>query len=392
MSRPIPPLPARSAPRVCVVMMSAVGDAVHVLPVLTALKRHAPAAHVTWILQRGPALLVDGHQAVDAIVRFDPRGGVAAWRALAAELRARGPFDLCLALQVYLKAGLVTRLVPARVKLGFDRARARDGNWLVTTHRIPPHAPQHVQDQYFEFLTALGVPHEPVRWDLGPWPHERAWQREFLARHARPLAGIVVASTDPTRNWLPERLAAVCDALYEQQGLQPVLLGGRSPFELAAEAEIVARARHRPVSTLGASFREMVALIDASALVVSPNTAGLHIAVALDRPVITLSGSWDPRRTGPYRRFHDLVVDTFVEPTDAPDRPLTVKRTDGRMARITVADVLERVAVWRARYADAALAHVAALRDAGTSGDGASDGRARAHAGAPDATGAPRDA
>ena len=61
--------------RVCVVMMSAVGDAVHVLPVLNALKRAAPAAHVTWVLQPGPATLVRGHPAVDEIVEFDRAAG-----------------------------------------------------------------------------------------------------------------------------------------------------------------------------------------------------------------------------------------------------------------------------------------------------------------------------
>src|SRR6185369_12425073 len=102
----------------------------------------------------------------------------------------RTQFDVVLNLQVYFKAGIVTAFTRAPVKLGFDRARARDANWLFTTHKIPPHAGQHVQDQYFEFLTALGVPHEPVVWDLGPWPNERAWQREFFARFDRPIAPI----------------------------------------------------------------------------------------------------------------------------------------------------------------------------------------------------------
>ena len=127
------------------------------------------------------------------------------------------------------------------MKLGFDRARARDVNWLFTTHRIPAREGQHVQDQYFEFLDALGVPHgEPV-WDLGPWPEERAWQREFLAGFDRPIAPIVVATSKPEKDWLPERWAEVCDALWSDFGLQPVLVGGRSPRELAAEATIVSR-------------------------------------------------------------------------------------------------------------------------------------------------------
>ncbi|MBW3655451.1 MAG: hypothetical protein KY444_05045, partial [Gemmatimonadetes bacterium] len=148
------PLP-RSA-RVLIVMMSAVGDAVHVLPVVTALKRHDPTLHITWVLQPGPASLVRGHPGVDEIVIFERKGG---WRAFADVRRklAGRRFDVVLDLQVYFKASIVTALASAPVKLGFDRARARDWNWLVTGPRIPPHAPQHVQDQYFEFLDALGV-------------------------------------------------------------------------------------------------------------------------------------------------------------------------------------------------------------------------------------------
>jgi heptosyltransferase I len=61
--------------RICIVMMSAVGDAVHVLPVINAIKRAHPAAHITWVLQPGPATLVRGHRSVDDIVIFDRSRG-----------------------------------------------------------------------------------------------------------------------------------------------------------------------------------------------------------------------------------------------------------------------------------------------------------------------------
>jgi heptosyltransferase I len=207
--------------RVCVVMMSAVGDAVHVLPVLTALKRHHPAMHVTWVLQPGPATLVRGHRCVDEILLFDRTKGVQGFLDIRRELSARR-FDLVINLQVYFKAGIITGFTQAPVKLGFDRARARDANWLFTTHRIPPHAMQHVQDQYFEFCDWLGVPHEPVTWDLGPWTsQEQHWQREFISRFDRPIAPIVVATSKPQKDWLPDRWAEVSDALYHDFGLQP---------------------------------------------------------------------------------------------------------------------------------------------------------------------------
>ena len=231
--------------RVGIVMMSAVGDAVHVLPVITALKRHAPSSRITWVLQPGPATLVRGHPDVDEIVLFDRGKGVRAFTDVRRELAHR-PFDVVLNLQVYFKAGIVTRFTRAPVKLGFDRARARDANWLFTTHRIPPRTGQHVQDQYFEFLEALGVPHEPVEWKLGPWPAERGWQRDFYAPIERPVAALVVATSKTQKDWLPERWAELVDVLYADYGLQPVLVGGRSARELHAEQVIMERARHRP--------------------------------------------------------------------------------------------------------------------------------------------------
>ena len=72
---------------------------------------------------------------------------------------------------------------------------------------------QHVQDQYFEFCDWLDVPHEPVEWGLGPWAAEREWQREFYAKLDRPAAPIVVATSKPDKDWMPERWAEVCDAL-----------------------------------------------------------------------------------------------------------------------------------------------------------------------------------
>ncbi len=334
--------------RVGIVMMSAVGDAVHVLPVLSAIKRHAPAAHITWVLQPGPAALVRGHPAVDEVVLFDRSAGWQAFFDVRRALRAR-PFDVVLDLQVYLKAGIVTGFTRAPVKLGFDRARARDANWLFTTNRIPPHPQgQHVQDQYFEFLAALGIPHDPVQWDLGPWPAERAAQQAFYSKLDRPAAVIVVATSKPEKDWLPERWGDVARALDSSFGLQPVLVGGTSPRERHAESVILARAP-RAISALGCGLRALVGILDGAALVLSPDTGPLHMAVALDRPVVSLMGYTNPKRTGPYRRFHDLIIDAYGDP--GKDYPVSMETRPGRMRRITVSDVLAKVALWKSRYA-----------------------------------------
>ncbi len=338
---------ASSPRRICIVMMSAVGDAVHVLPVVNALKRADPECHITWVLQPVPATLVRGHPSVDDIIIFDRADGWSAFTSAAREMRKRH-FDLLIDLQVYFKAGVLTAMSGARRRLGFDVARARDANWLFTTERIPSNPVQHVQDQYFEFLEHLGIDHEPVEWKLGPWPAELEWQQEFVARFDRPIAAIVVATSKPEKDWIAERWAEVCDVLTEHYGLQPVLVGGTSPREVAAAESIRDYAIHNPISALGSGLRKLVAILDASALVLAPDTGPLHMAVALGRPVISLIGYTDPRRTGPYRDFHDLIVDGYHDAGESA--PVTMRTRPDRMAEISVGEVIEKIDLWAQRY------------------------------------------
>ncbi|MBL0172817.1 MAG: glycosyltransferase family 9 protein [Gemmatimonadaceae bacterium] len=342
-----PSLPPTRLDRIGIVMMSAVGDAVHVMPLIHALKAHAPASVVTWVLQPGPATLVRGHPLVDEIVPFDRARG---WRAFIDVRRALAdrPFDVVLALQVYFKAGLVTAFTRSPIKLGFDRARARDMNSVFTSHQIPPHVGQHVQDQYFEFLDALAVPHGAPSWTLGPWNEsERQWQQGFLSQFDRPIAPIVVATSKAEKDWMPERWAQVCHVLWHEFGLQPVLVGGRSARELAAEATIL-RAAPMAHSALGSGLRRLAAILDGAAVALSPDTGPLHLAVALRTPVIGLMGYTNPKRVGPYDFSRDLLIDAYGDPGE--DYPLDMSYRHDRMTRITVDDVHAMLVRWQERY------------------------------------------
>jgi heptosyltransferase I len=337
---------AGSGRRICIVMMSAIGDAVHVLPVVAALKRFDPGSKITWILQPAPASLVRGHPDVDEILIFENDRG---WRGML-ELNAvlaQREFDLVLDLQVYLKAGIVTALTRAPVKLGFGKTRARDLNWLFTTERIPPHASQHVQDQYLEFLAALGVPAQPLEWKLGPWASELATRDRVLGTLPRSFATLVIGATHPEKEWLPGRWAEVASALRSDFGIEPVLAGGRSARE-AETARLIDAAGARAHSTLGVPLRDLVTILDVSELVISLDTAPLHMSVALERPVISLMGYNNPKRVGPYRRYHDLLVDAYGDPGE--DYPISYAHRLGRMPRITVREVLERVQRWSSVY------------------------------------------
>ena len=329
-------------------LMSAAGDVVHALPLVSAIKRYRPACTISWILQPLPATMVRGHPCVDQIIEFDRSLGARAFTDVRSRLRAQ-EFDLLIDLQVYFKAGIVTALTDATVKLGFDHARARDLNWLFTNRKIPPRPIRHVQDQYLEFLEYLEIPYAPLEWNIGPWAAERAWQSQWIEGFDRPVAAVVLATSKPEKDWVPERWASVCDALYSDYGLQPVLVGGRSDRELHAE-RVIRELVSCPIrSELGSGLRKLIGILDASALVLAPDTGPLHMAVAMNRPAISLLGYTNPKRTGPYRRFHDLMIDAYANPGE--DYVPTMENRRGRMIRITVEDVLQRVQIWRDRYA-----------------------------------------
>ena len=344
--------PFREPPRsVLIVMLSALGDAVHVLPVANALKRAWPESRISWVIQPVSLALVRGHPAVDELIPFHRRRGASAWRSYA-ELRAafRGrDFDLALALQVYFKAGLIAALAPARVKLGFDRARARDLNWLFSTHRIPPRPVGHVQDQYFEFLEYLDVDASPVEWRIELSDAERADQRAFFTALDRPACAVVVATSKPGKNWPPSRYARVLEHLDTEHGMQPILVGGPGPAERTVAAGILQATKARVIDALGDDVRRLVWLLAGSRLVISPDTGPLHLARALGVPVVGLYGYTNPKRYGPYRRFTDLVVDGYAR-FEGEDYPCSMEYRDEGMERVTVEAVMEKVALARTRY------------------------------------------
>ena len=185
-------------------------------------------------------------------------------------------------------------------------------------------------------------------WTLAPWnDEERQWQRTFVRQFDRPIAAVVVATSKAQKDWLPERWAEVCAALYTRFGLQPVLVGGNSARERAAEAIIRERA---PMvhSALGSGLRKLAAILDASALALSPDTGPLHLAVALRTPVISLIGYTNPKRVGPYDFSRDLMIDAYGDPGE--NYPLDMSYRLDRMPRIGVHEVMEMVARWRERY------------------------------------------
>lgn len=334
-------------------MLSAIGDAVHVLPVANALRRAVPGVRLSWVIQPVPFRLVHNHPAIDEFILFHRRAGlkgVSAFVETRRQLRSR-EFDLVIDLQVYFKAGLLTWFTRAPVRLGFDRRRARDLNWLFTTHRIPPHANQHVQDQYFEFLDYLDVPHDPPEWGIVITDEEREAQTQFFESIDRPVCAVVLGSSKPRKDWPAERYARLLEIIESDYGFATVIVGGPSPGERAAARAVLDVTRASPLNALGDDLRRLTYLVDGCDLLVSPDTGPLHIARAIETPVVGLYGYTNPKRTGPYRKYADLVVDGYAR-YPGEDYPVSMEyRSDG-MERISVEMVVEKFGQAVATYVD----------------------------------------
>jgi heptosyltransferase I len=335
------------APReVAIVMLTAVGDVVHTLPVVRSLRAAWPEARVTWAIQPGPRGVVEGIGAADEFLTLDRKAGMRGFRALRRSAAGRR-FDVVLALQSYFKAGIVAASLPAARRIGFDRARARDLTWMLTPERIPPRPRAHIQDELLEFLDHLGIPRR-LEWGLGSTEEERARYAALLPESDRPTVAFVVGTSNAEKEWPAERYARLADALAADFGARTVLVGAKSPRENAVAETIRATAAHPPLDLREWDLRRVVYLLERADLLVSPDTGPLHAGVALDTPSIALMGHTNPKRFGPYRRFHDLLVDAFGDPGE--DYAVTAGKRPGRMERITVEDVLERVQTWDRVY------------------------------------------
>jgi heptosyltransferase I len=343
--------PAGEAPTVCIVLLSGIGDVVHGLPLAWDVRSRNPDARVVWVAEPAPAQVLHHHPAVDRVVVYRTRDGLGGLRELRRTM-ADVDADLTLNVQRYLKSAWPTLFSGAPTRVGLPPSKTRDGIRLVHTHVLRETPWKHSQDLFLDFRWALGVGRDaPARWGLAFSDEERAAQEAFLETldPDRPVASLVLASANPKKDWTAEGWAELADRLAGEMGFQVLLLGGPSARERTLADAVLAATRTPPRDCLGDSVRRLMWLVDASDLVAAPDTGPLHIAHALDVPVVGLFAHTNPWRVGPWQRYRDLVVDRYTEPGDAPD-PAGYLPKDHRMDTISVEDVLERVEIARERY------------------------------------------
>ncbi|MDR2422790.1 MAG: lipopolysaccharide heptosyltransferase II [Deltaproteobacteria bacterium] len=302
-----PPQPAPPEPRrILIVKMSSLGDVVHALPALAALRALYPRATIHWAVEESLAPLLPGPPALDEIIAF-PRNELSlrslrrSWRRLAAfraKLKA-GRYDLSIDFQALAKSALVAFWAGAKRRLAYWETR--EASFLVSQGVKGPQAQGHVMERYLDVVRYLGPVAEGLAFPLPDFSPQRAALSQTLLSQgcAEPRVVFYPGASWATKLWPPENYAALGQALA-RQGLGLVLGGGSAEKGLCQK--VMDLAPELPwVNLAGATdLRGLMALASLSRAVVGSDSGPLHVAVAAGRPTVALYGPNCSQRTGAY--------------------------------------------------------------------------------------------
>ena len=327
---------------ILIVKLSAIGDVIHTLPALAALRRCYPDADITWVVEEAAADLLTGHPDLDRVLvsrrkawmRDIRRGRVAAplreMRAFFRELRSRS-YDLVIDFHGLFKSAVIVLLSGGKRKLGYNSMQ--EGSRLFYNEKIPEAMETHAVDRYLDFIRYLaGNGVEPSRLTTSPeftiaGGEEGLWHR--IALRDEPPEGIEsvesrgdgaesgggrkperrFVAVSPvafweTKLWEDDKFAELGDRIHRELGIAVILTGGEAgPLE-----KIRARMKTAAVNLGGqTTLRELASLYRDASLVITTDSGPMHLAAAVGTPVVALFGPTDPARTGPCGPGHRII-------------------------------------------------------------------------------------
>jgi heptosyltransferase I len=336
--------------KILLIKLSAVGDVVHTIPVLNKLRRRYPTAHLNWLVTPPIAELLRHHPAITNVIEFEREAWSKPWRLapfaayarLAAKLRAAA-YDLVIDMHGQFRTAGLTLATGAPARIGFDRPRARvwdasprkfplearkhawqgarEGSWLAYTHHIAvPTLDLHAVDRYLNIGSILGLDKGPADFSFPIPQTANSRVDSLLHQHGIDHDRLVIMAPGTvweTKHWGIDKFAKVAQH-FISQGFAVVLIGSQRE---RAVCEEVADLASGAIDLAGmTTLSELAALIRRSALNITNDSGPMHLAVALNRPVISIFGPTDPIWIGPYGRPHAVLH------ADLPCSPCYLRR------------------------------------------------------------------
>ncbi|MCX5906622.1 MAG: lipopolysaccharide heptosyltransferase I [Deltaproteobacteria bacterium] len=343
--------------RILIVKLSAIGDVIQTLPMVEALKEHFPDARIDWVVEEEASDLITGHPALERVIVSRRKSwqkqflGKGIWRVTLREMRKffrdlrSCEYDWIIDNHGILKSGLLVFLSRGKRKIGFQASPgiADEGNYLFTNERYPaPDIERHALDRYLNLVAQLGVPvnQRTLAFPVSAAARENGQKiladRNFLAH---PLVVIHPLAQWATKNWPQENFARLADALVAR-GIGVVFTGSGQDREALEEIGKLLNSREKVLNLAGCTtLRELAGIFSLAELVLTTDTGPMHLAAAVQVPVVALFGPTAPWRTGPYGNGHMVIR------KDLPCSPCFQKKCATRecMNTISVEEVLAAV-------------------------------------------------
>ena len=319
--------------RILVVRLSALGDLVHTLPAVAALRHTFPNCQIDWLVDERLVSVLSLVPAIDRPVawpRLEPDGVVGYERVLS-DLRDQR-YDVALDVQGLLKSATAAWLSGARRVVGFERSHLREptARWFYT-ETVPVDGSGHVIEKNLTLAAHLGGEIGGCRFPIRvPASARVAETRQRLALgEGEQFVLLNPGAAWPSKCWSPSRYGALASRLWEGHRLRSVVSWG--PGEESCASQVVATSNQAAALASPTTLVDLVSLLDAAALVVAGDTGPLHLATALGTPVVGIYGPSDPARNGPWPDA-DCVVSSLEgchcrrEATRAGSRGVVVRQ------------------------------------------------------------------
>ena len=303
-------MPKVSEPKnICCLRLSSIGDCINALAAVQLIRKQLPDVNITWLIGKAESSLMTGIPGINFIA-CNKKGGFKEYLRLKKVLKDM-PFDCLLDMQSSLKASFISLLVKTPVKLGFDGERAMDMQQVFTNVKVKSPESPHVLDGFMAFAEEIGCKAEKPEWDF----HLTEADYAVAAKYRIDKTTVVLSpcSSKDYKNWTTVGYVEVC-RFAASKGLKVAICSGKSKKEKAIVADIVENCKNisdKIINLSGkTSLREMLGVIDRAGMVVSPDSAAVHMANALNVPVVGIYAHHNPRRVGP-SNFMKYVVSIY---------------------------------------------------------------------------------
>lgn len=309
-------MPENGQPRFLVVRLSSIGDLVHTLPAVAALRRRFPDARIDWLVEtRYRDVLLDNPD-VDDLIGFDTLGwrrrllSPVTWAQVSesiAAIRARR-YDAVLDMQGTIKSSVCAFLAKGERRIGFTSSHLKErAASLLYRERVAPRAEtSHVIDRHLDLLTALDIESDERAFPIVV-PEDLVAAADRTLRELNLEAYVILnpGGTWETKIWSAEKFGQLAAAIQRELRLPSLVIWG--PGEKSMAERIVETSSGAATLAPGTSLREMIPYIERARLFVSGDTGPMHIAAARGVPVVGIFGPTDPARNGPFDARDEVV-------------------------------------------------------------------------------------